>query len=325
MPIALGIIIAFSIAKADGYWESWLNFPSNPMFISSKQFTTFFESFRYAFYVAGSSLPISGLYAAIFRSKQTAEQMQLTEEHNILNNHFKHLSEFRSSVSSNLTLKNFWPSTESLYNIIFPYSKTGDFHFSSKFYNIENIIRNISETENHPYETYRLALDLKERIQTQLNIQNQELALSEIQSLLNGLNDAISFSGTNNRPFILSKIFTESLEMAISIENSPNNTINFDRHVRIKSNEGTIESNKLVAVFMKILASERENSISIYTSRLDVLDRNKMIRLLNENITNSNHILEKYSLKEKFYKAFRELENDHIKEYNAKYCFSQTK
>lgn len=90
-PIFIGLTIAIVICINESYvWR-----------FDSTGFKNFYDFYKFPILVSGLCLPISGLYAAIFRSQQTQhqietalEQSRIAKEQNHFQNHFKHLEEF---------------------------------------------------------------------------------------------------------------------------------------------------------------------------------------------------------------------------------------
>lgn len=118
--------IAFSLIFINGSY-AW-NF-------SAIGFNSFYDTFKVPIWIAGLSLPISGLYAAIHRSAQTHAQIQVMHAQNIFTNHFTHREEFSKFYEDELKSVNTLPKRPAveIHDFIFPNTIKGSFSVNPKF------------------------------------------------------------------------------------------------------------------------------------------------------------------------------------------------
>jgi hypothetical protein len=90
LPTVLSLIIGFYLSYKAGYYFKPDIDGLNIMY----------KDFKVLFYIAGLSIPASGIYAAIKRSEETNHQIKLSENQNNFNNYYKHLEEYKKTLEA---------------------------------------------------------------------------------------------------------------------------------------------------------------------------------------------------------------------------------
>jgi len=95
-------------------------------------------------------IPLLASLNSAHRSEQTRVQIETSNNQNLFQNHFKNIEEFEKYIKTHLSFAENIIGTRKTYNLIFPYSKNGNFKLSKNlriFINEKavNIIRELSK------------------------------------------------------------------------------------------------------------------------------------------------------------------------------------
>jgi hypothetical protein len=167
--------------------------------------------------IAGLSIPLVAMVAAVHRSSQTAEQIRVQHEQNTFSNHFKHLEEFNSRFHDKDFIYSTWGSVEALHRYIYPDSQNGNIEPKEYTFDHRAVLTEIKTVTEAP------DIDIKKRIKelhlelaNYLEIQPPKGDSYSFSDVFSFINSAHSFSAHFPPP-----IKTEDIqEFSTAIENA---------------------------------------------------------------------------------------------------------
>ena len=167
--------------------------------------------------IAGLSIPLVAMVAAVHRSSQTAEQIRVQHEQNIFSNYFKHLEEFNNRFHDKDFIYSTWGSVEALHRYIYPDSQNGNIEPKEYTFDHRAVLTEIKTVTEAP------DIDIEERIKelhlelaNYLEIQPPKGRSYSFSDVFSCINSAHSFSAHFPPP-----IKTEDIqEFSTAIENA---------------------------------------------------------------------------------------------------------
>jgi hypothetical protein len=141
------VISFFSLISTTIIWI----IDSPDLLVSSEGFNNLFEIYKAPLGILAMVIPYIAFLATTHRSVQAKEQIEATNKQisiimnqNIFANYYKHVDEFGKYLESlNLIGKNIIKSKNTLYNILYPNSKKGDYSFEP---HIKNSLSSLNES-----------------------------------------------------------------------------------------------------------------------------------------------------------------------------------
>ncbi|MGR5465115.1 hypothetical protein ACPV5G_19435 [Photobacterium damselae] len=125
---------------------------------SSNGLNRFISIFRFPLGILSLIIPIMALLATNHRSEQTREQIRLSQEQNIFQNHYKHIEEFTKHCDTKLSSGIINP--RHIYNNLYPKSSFGDFQLDIEFiFEMENLLVNSLKNINSIFSPHRNIYD----------------------------------------------------------------------------------------------------------------------------------------------------------------------
>lgn len=203
-------------------------------------FNNLLTYFKVPFYTASTSIPLAGLYAAIFRSEQTQIQIQAQTSQNHFANHFKHLEEFKKAVSSQESIaKYMWQNIEIMHYKFYPKTLSGNYDCDIDSNEIGKVLLNFAQGY---YMTSHLISDYDEYIK-------------KIKPLLK-----IDFFHTIKDEFFLKKETFETINTGLCFAGNSDNK-------RIFINSSTIDSLQKIQF---IYSKTKEYSFQLSKGQIDI-------------------------------------------------------
>jgi hypothetical protein len=160
----------------------------------------FIKIFKLPIYIASSAIPISGIYATIFRSIQTKNQIDSTQQQivisqrqNAFQNHFKHIEEFVNSINAKPGSKSII-ELRTLHDFAFPQSRLGNINIGEDLMFMRNEIRSITKPYNIKLH-YDLYVKIDNIISTlKYQLRNHEITVDHLPTIYSLFSECIIFS-----------------------------------------------------------------------------------------------------------------------------------
>ncbi|WP_372740611.1 hypothetical protein [Neptunomonas sp.] len=111
-PATLAFLLGSALAWKEGYTFD----------LSTHGIKVLSQDFKFFLYMAGLSIPFSGLYAAIKRSEETNSQIEITLNQNRFSNYFKHLEELTKFLEKEVSERKINPilTPNQLHKFVYP-------------------------------------------------------------------------------------------------------------------------------------------------------------------------------------------------------------